>query len=254
MATATLLCKQCNFENEPERVYCHNCGAKLDRALLPPEATKREDPQTTQARVRSVVQPSRFAAWPLFKNLVISVLVAAVLAALVVICRPPADQPALSQDVVMTAPAISDDLEDLLQSPGPKRLTYTETQVNGFLQGSLRPKEESSFGIPLKYERTFVRFREGRCHATLQESIFGYSFYLSSTDGVEIRNGQVVTQPVEGSLGRLRIPAKAMPTFEKMFASMWSPLAPYKKMVGRLGSIAFHQENVVVAAKSGNVP
>ena len=62
MATTTLVCKQCNFENEPERVYCHNCGAKLDRSLLPPEATKREDPVIVQERVRKLVRP-RAGLW-----------------------------------------------------------------------------------------------------------------------------------------------------------------------------------------------
>ena len=44
-----LTCEQCGHENEAERVYCHNCGGKLDRSLLP-----KEDPKTsTQAAVEA---------------------------------------------------------------------------------------------------------------------------------------------------------------------------------------------------------
>ena len=38
---ATLTCAECGFVNEAERVYCHNCGKKLDRSLIP-----KEDPKT----------------------------------------------------------------------------------------------------------------------------------------------------------------------------------------------------------------
>jgi hypothetical protein len=249
MATATLLCKQCNFENEPERVYCHNCGAKLDRALLPPEATKREDLQATQARVRSVVRPTRLGVGPFLRNLLLSLLVAAVLAALVAMAQPPEDRPTFSADAVMASPPISDDIEDLVQTPSARRLSYSEDQVNCFLQATLRAKEEGGFGIQVKFERTFVRFQEGLCRATLQESVFGYSFYISSTDAVEIRNGVLITHPVAGSIGRLQIPGKMMPGVEKALGSMWSALDTYKKLVSRLGSITFHPGSVEVAGK-----
>ncbi len=253
MAAATLLCKQCNFENEPERVYCHNCGAKLDRALLPPEAAKREDPQAVQARVRSVVRPSRLMVVPVLLNLFLSLLVAAVLAAVILMFRPPDGRPALSAETLMMAPPISDNLEDLVQSPSRQRLAYTEEQVNAFLQATLHVKEESAFGLAVKYERSFVHFGEGYCRATLQEGIFGYSFYVSSTDAVEIKNGQVVTHPLAGSIGRLPIPAKIMPQVEKALGPLWDALDTYKKLVARLGAITFHAGSVEVMAKSPGV-
>ncbi len=255
MATATLLCKQCNFENEPERVYCHNCGAKLDRALLPPEATKREDPQVMQNRVRAVVRPSRFALIPLLRNLAISLAVAAVLAALFLMTVAPVETPApLGVDALAAAPAISDDLEDMVQTPTGKRLSYTEDQVNAFLQSSIRAKDDPNSVLPVKYERTFVHFAEGLCRATLQESAFGHSFYVGSTDAVEIRNGQVVTHPVGGNIGRLQLPGKIMPGVEKALATLWAPLDTYKKLVARTGAVNFHPGSVEIVGKSAGVP
>jgi hypothetical protein len=251
MATATLLCKQCNFENEPERVYCHNCGAKLDRALLPPEAVKREDPQAVQNRVRAVVQPRGARMTFFLRNLFFSLVVAAVLASLYLMARPPDGQPSLSEETVMAAPPISDNLEDLVQSPSTRRQAYTEEQANAFLQATLRPKEDSTFGIPVKYLRTYLQFQEGRCRTTVEESFAGYALFFSTTDSVAIRNGQIVSHPVAGSIGRLPIPGKAMPVAEKALGSIWSALDPYKKLVSRLGSIAFHKGTVEVAGKAG---
>ena len=30
----TLICPECRCENDPKRIYCHDCGARLDRSVL----------------------------------------------------------------------------------------------------------------------------------------------------------------------------------------------------------------------------
>ena len=45
-----LTCGQCGYANEPERVYCHNCGSKLDRSVLPKEEAKRKEESPETAR------------------------------------------------------------------------------------------------------------------------------------------------------------------------------------------------------------
>ena len=170
MATTMLVCKQCNFENEPERVYCHNCGAKLDRSLLPPEATKREDPVVVQERVRKMVSPRRGLGLRWIKHFIGSVALAALLALLVVMILPPDGVSTLNKDAVLDAPTITDDMEAQEQVPGPHRLTYTEDQVNAFLQSAIRGKEDAASVIALKFERLFVHLNEGSCAITAEHS------------------------------------------------------------------------------------
>src|SRR3982751_1779111 len=56
--TPTLQCKECAYENEPERVYCHNCGAKLDRSVLPKEdQLRRESPDRARKRIMRMTNP-----------------------------------------------------------------------------------------------------------------------------------------------------------------------------------------------------
>ena len=191
MATTTILCKQCNFENEPERVYCHNCGAKLDRSLLPIEAIKREDPVVTQDRVRKMMSPKRGQGKQIAKNLALTLIVSLVLAAFVQIVRPPRDIPNISQDAVMNAPGIRDDMENVLQQPSARRLSYPVDQVNAFLQYSIRSKDESFFGIPLKFERVYVHLEDGSCRVTTQQSIFGYPFYATDGYAVSLDGGKL---------------------------------------------------------------
>ena len=44
-----LVCPECQRQNEPERIYCHDCGARLDRSALAKVAPKMEAPEQTQS-------------------------------------------------------------------------------------------------------------------------------------------------------------------------------------------------------------
>ena len=54
-----LICPECRRENEPERIYCHDCGARLDRTALAKSAPKGEDVKETQRRLRTMLDPQR---------------------------------------------------------------------------------------------------------------------------------------------------------------------------------------------------
>ena len=241
MSTTTLLCKQCNFENEAERVYCHNCGAKLDRSLLPPEATRREDPVVVQDRVRKMIKPRGVPLWHRLKNFAASVIIGAVLAAIIVIAKAPGGAPTLSKEAVMDAPTITDDLEATEQQSGPRALRYTEDQVNAFLQSSVRNKDSDA---TVKFVRAYVHFREGVCEITTEESIFGLSLFATTIRKVSLQNGAVVSAPLGGSFGRLHLPGKLMPYLENTFAPLWKVLDHDRTLVSKLQSIAFHQGSV----------
>ena len=252
MATTTILCKQCNFENEPERVYCHNCGAKLDRTLLPIEAIRRDDPVVVQERVRKMMSPKRGSAKRVFKNLALTLLISVALAAFVQIVRPPRDIPNISQDAVMSAPAIRDDMENVTQQPSARRLAYPEDQVNAFLQYAVRSKDESFFGIPLKFERVFLHLEEGSCRITTQQSIFGFPIYAADTYAVSIDGGKVVPRNLGGAFGRLSLPGSFMNLINPLiFGSLWSVFGPEQKLLARMQSITFHKAALEIVSKPG---
>src|SRR3954465_4847721 len=54
-----LVCPECRRENEAERIYCHDCGARLDRTALAKVAPKGEDAKETQRRLKSMLDPQR---------------------------------------------------------------------------------------------------------------------------------------------------------------------------------------------------
>ena len=241
MATTMLVCKQCNFENEAERVYCHNCGAKLDRSLLPPEATKREDPVIVQERVRKMVSPRRGMGLRGVKHFIFSLLIAAALAALVVIVRTPDGVPTVNKDAVMEAPTITDDMEAQELQPTPHRLDYTEDQVNAFLQYSIRGKENSASDFGLKFERVFVHFGEGSCAITVQHTLFGFPIYATTIHSLSVQNGVLKSDTLGGAVGRLAIPGKAMKVVEPIFSPIWKLLDHDQKLLAQMQQVNFHR-------------
>ena len=245
MATTTLVCKQCNFENEPERVYCHNCGAKLDRSLLPPEASKREDPVLVQERVRKMVKPRNVSLINQFKNLLYSISLAAVLAIIVVIIKPPDGLPNLDPSVVMDAPSITDDMDAAMQNGVAQRLTYKEDQVNAFLQSSLHgTKGEKAGALAMTFERVFIHLGDGVVQATTQQSLFGLSVYATTDRTFSVRNGVITSKPTGGSLGRLPIPARAMPVFEVVFQPVTKALDRTLKLLGQMQAATVRKGSV----------
>ena len=249
MATTTLVCKQCNFENEAERVYCHNCGAKLDRSLLPPEATRREDPVIVQERVRKMVSPRRGMGLRGLKNFLLSVLISVVLAALIVMARMPDGTPAINREAAMDAPTITDDMEAQQQLPTPHRLSYTEDQVNAYLLASIKGKKDSASAFGATFERVFVHFHEGSCAITAQYTLLGYPVYATTVHSLAIQNGTLVSDTLGGNLGRLRLSGKMMKFAERIFTPIWTVLDRDRKLLSQMQLVACHKGSVEMVTK-----
>src|SRR5438045_9720302 len=88
-----LICPECRRENEPERIYCHDCGARLDRTALAKAAPKGEDVNETRRRLQTMLDPQRAKMRQLFFKTSKMVLGPLVLAALVQTVLPPDGPP-----------------------------------------------------------------------------------------------------------------------------------------------------------------
>ena len=63
-----LVCTDCQHENELERIYCHNCGARLDRTKIIKEKVEQASTPTQEHKSISKRCLTRDAvaqnAWP----------------------------------------------------------------------------------------------------------------------------------------------------------------------------------------------
>src|SRR4051812_34189988 len=160
-----LVCPECRRENEPERIYCHDCGARLDRTALAKVAPKGEDPKATQRRLRTMLDPGRVKMRLMFFKISKLILGACATAAVVQMLLPPDVPPrAKSGDF---PPQINLDLENAALNHGSAPLRYTEAQVNAYLGSALKSKQAALSKV-LQFERAFVSFDENVCRITAE--------------------------------------------------------------------------------------
>jgi hypothetical protein len=245
--TVSLTCPECRHENEIERIYCHSCGARLDRsALSARKMPKTEAPEEIQKRLQGMFNQRKARIRSLLLQ-ALKLTLAAGLAAIVVEMLIPPDVPPKKKSDNLP-PQINMDLEMMIQYHRPPFLRYDEEGVNGFIANTLRTQKEKLNHPLIDFNRAVVRFRDGSCRLTAERSIFGYSFYTTGIYAVELRDGKLTSSTCGGSIGRLQIHPQLMKYAGFLFGDLVTAMQREAKQLSRIGSIEFHDKEVILAA------
>ena len=242
-----LICPECRRENEPERIYCHDCGARLDRTALAKSLPKGEDAKETQRRLRTMLDPQRAKMRLLFFKTSKVILGAFVLAAVIQMILPP-DVPPRPKTGDFP-PQINLDLENAVLNHSTTPLQYTETQVNAYLGSALRSKQAALSSV-LSFERAIVKFDETVCSITAERSLFGFSIFTTTSSKVTLQNGTLAAANIGGRIGRLPIHPLVMKYADPLFADLWGALERERKAVAKMSAIEFHPQAVVLTPRS----
>ena len=242
-----LLCPECRRENEPERIYCHDCGARLDRTALAKIAPKGEDAKETQKRLRTMLDPQRAKIRHLFFKTSKMILGALATAAIIQMILPP-DMPPRSKTGDFP-PQITLDMENALLNHSAAPLQYTEAQVNAYLGSALKSKQTALSKL-LQFERAIVKFDENVCTITAERSLFGFSLFTTTSSKVSLQNGTVSTTNNGGSIGRLPVHPMLMKYADPLFSDLWTALDRERKAISKMGAIEFRPQAVVLTPKS----
>ena len=241
-----LICPECRHENEAERIYCHDCGARLDRSALAKVMPKQEDAKETQRRLKSMLDPQRAKIRHMFFKVSKLVLGAFGLAMLIQMLLPP-DVPGPVKSAELP-PQIGLDLEGAMATPGAAPLRYTEAEVNAYLVNALKSKQAALSKL-LKFERTLVSFDKNLCRITAQHSLFGYSFYTATANTVTLQSGAFAVSNKGGSIGRMPVHPFVMKYADLVFGDLWTALDRERKSVAKMGAIEFHPQTVIITPK-----
>lgn len=241
-----LVCPECQLQNEPERIYCHQCGARLDRSALARIAPKGEDPKETQRRLRSMLDPGRGKMRLMCFKISKLILGACALGALITMLLPPLDVPERVKSTELQQ--IGLDLENASIGRSTAPLQYTEAQVNVYLVNVVRSKQAALSKL-LQFERAFANFDEGVCRITAERSLLGFSLFLTISYNVTLQNGTLITSTNGGSIGRMAIHPMIMKGGEILFTDLWTALDREKRAVSKLGAIEFHPQMVILSPK-----
>jgi len=235
-----LVCGECRHENEAERIYCHNCGERLDRSAAAAQKPV-VDPTETHRRLQKMLEPPSRVRHNFFA--VGKLVLAAVAAAALVEMALPPELPAPTKIV---SPQIDLDLENAHLKPSP--LEYSQDQINAYLAYRLISKKAALTYPFLTFVRATASFREGACTIAMERSLFGYSIFSRTSHRVETDAGKIAATNVGGWIGRLPIHPVIMQFGDIIFADLWSALDRERKLVGKMGTVNFHDGSVTIAA------
>ena len=249
MTTITkLICPECRYENEAERVYCHGCGARLCKPVA--EAAKNEEAQTieTRERLRRMMDNRGVKARQWATNIAKLLLGSCIAAALIQIFLPP-DLPAPTGKEMLLGPQIGLELENALFQHRGAQVTYREDQVNSYLGTVLKRKKVSLLDKPmLDFERgsRAVRRRHVSDDAgTLLFRPFDLHIRVLSRECTKRKNrGHERGRRV----GRMPIHPQLMQYAGFLFSDAWKAMEQDRKQVEKFAAIEFHPQTVVLTA------
>ena len=238
-----LICSECAHENEVERIYCHNCGARLDRSAV---SIPKERPDDTRKRMRKFFDPQRARLRHLFFRFSKLILGACATAAVVQMILP-LDVPPPVKALLLPS-QINLELENAINYHRPTQLQFTEEQVNAYFASALKSKQSSLNKPLLEFERAIIGFGEGSVTIIAERSLFSYSLYSGSSFAINLKEGKIAASNKGGTIGRLPIRPEIMQVMDFIFADLWSALERERKLVARMGAVEFHQKSVLLTA------
>ena len=246
-----LPCGQCGYENEAERVYCHNCGAKLDRSLLPQpgeEGDKSETPEQARKRIAKMTNPAKQGSALREIKTAVSVLIySAILAALLLVFQQPKGVPPESKETALST--ISGDMMDALASAQPRRLDLGEAEINAYFKQQLKSKDAGAPG--LEFKRIYVTLTPGVAHFGAEESLFGLPVYSGVLYRLEVKDGKFTPTMLGGNFGRLAVHPAAMQYVDFFFQKIWELMQRDRKNMDKMQIVVVQKGTITLVTKGG---
>lgn len=238
-------CGECGYINEPQRIYCHNCGTKLDRSVLPSDFGRGEVAEKVVRRVRAMVDPQPGFGERVVKPLLLTLALAALAAAVVLMCRPPYTLPEEpDKEAAIEARVLLGQLEDLVGRPGVQRVAVAQPLANQYLMATLRPQATGLIKDECKFVGARVAFGDGVVWVWAQCSVFDYPFYFGIAHQIAVEGGKLNAKVVGGSVGRLPLYPVAVIAARRAFGPLWGKLKIEKGLVDQMQAVAVTEGKV----------
>jgi hypothetical protein len=233
-------CTECRHENEAQRIYCHNCGERLERSEVVARK-KTQAPEDERRRLQKMMQAPSGLRRNFFA--VSKLALAAVTAAALVEIASPPDVPAPTK---AGAPQMDLDLENAASFRKSGPFEYSQEQVNAYLTYRLTSKKKVLNNPVLDFVRATAVLRDGAFTVGMERSFFGYSIFTQSSYRVESAAGKVGATNVGGWIGRLPVHPVIMKYGDIIFADLWKALDREHKLIAKMAAVDFRDGAVII--------
>jgi hypothetical protein len=241
-----LVCPDCHHENELERIYCHNCGARLDRSGVIKEKAIAEPAEETQRRLQRLFDTKR-GRWRNLTGRLTRTVVGALCLAAGIVMLLPADFPPETKSYDF-APMINMDIVSASSSRRTAPLVYSEAQVNSYIASLVRRKDSPAAQGIFPVHRALVEFSEGMCAIRIQRTFFGLSVYAGNRYRVTLDDGKINAVTMSAFIGRMPIHPTLAKSTGVLFQKLWDTLSRERNSVAKTAAIEFHPQSVTLIA------
>lgn len=214
----SIKCSQCSHENDSTRVFCQNCGARLEREAGENPTISAPTKVPAGPRFRGGRAASTGLAATVFgfiRGLVSTAILAAILAALIQMARQPDDVPPAQAANESQAGQLLQTVQVLSGSNYARTLDISQAQANNYLAASIVPDPTTSNSIfRADFSRAFVAIRSGELKFFVEQRLFSWpiSMYLIATP--ETGGGKASLRVTGGGIGRMPVSPRLMPLLE----------------------------------------
>ena len=197
-------CSGCGYDNDPTRVYCHNCGVKLERggAAAPPPTGF-----THPTDVGKIKRPRTPLAWGKYFAFFFKLCaLAAVAAILTAAFLRPRDVPAPVEPDENLAARLSALVSDASSADSPRSFAVPAADVNRWLV-TVAKFAGPEGPVQINPKRVYAVQGDGTIRVGLEASLLGAADLYFEGDYVPVANGRGYSlEPMRYSIGRLPLP------------------------------------------------
>ena len=242
-----LTCPKCSFQNELGRIFCHQCGTKLDLDQVP-----HQTPGGDRIRRKRRMTPLRM----LRRAIDVAVIVLAIWV-IYLICQVPNIRPVQPTNADLLA---GDNkrlaLEQIELQDRAGTVEVTGAELNGFI-GSM--SFNKSRGGGLETTPVVLRAELGDGVVTLDYiaelhvgNVFTKRIFMSYTGVPMVQDGFFDFQGVAASVGDLPIHPKILDgttSIQDTFAKLFSRFSHEHKLLDQLASISVNNKRILLTYK-----
>lgn len=235
-----LKCSQCGHENDQTRVFCQNCGSRLER----PEGAQATIAGNSPVLGRSTAKKRRFAegglVWALvriLRGLLSTAVLAALLAAVIVMGRTPEGIPAAGTANPTQATQLYQSLKAFSETVYPRAIDVTQAQANNYLAARLQAPAGSG-GFRPTFQRAFVVMGQGEMKFYVEQEFLGLPVFMALTV-VGTGDSAEKVKVTGASVGRLNLPEQLAPFMQKNLQSVIDSVPDASEVLSKTSAISF---------------
>ena len=227
-------CTQCGHENDLTRVFCQNCGFRLENAPAAAEPIRKVKPirvKPTHSGRGPVAIATRLLGWILS-----TAVLGALLAVIILILRTPDNVPPAKPVNETLAAKLLELLQTFSTSPYVRTCDVSQDQANNYLAATILPSTEGG-GFKAAFERAFVVLRKGEFDFVAQQRFLGRSVYVRLTV-VPLQTEQGTgAKCVAGAIGRLQVHPILLPWLQQTLSPVTAATAAATAVISKASSV-----------------